>query len=290
LFRAAYAGHTLLNYPTPFRTNSADKGKNMNACMSNKTRSIALLLALLCLLSCRGTYPEPRYYNPVHAQYENASTLGKDRAEISGHYTTNNILSHNSTPQYENANDFGQNVGFRLGYGFSEKVDLKVRYQHTRMPIVRFADNPDFNVENSRNYFFSLAPKISLKADELSLLIPLSFYDYSSTQPALSTSVFREKYFSIAPHLIKTFPVKVNRIDLSTAANMEVGFSKDGYGSNQFLVFTGFNLNAGFSRDLRRWAIRPELGYNIKLWDKTGVWNFGVGLQLTLPHKTKQKQ
>jgi hypothetical protein len=260
-------------------------------CMSNKIMLTALSLIWMFLFSCKGTYPESRYYSPVHAMYEKAGTLGKGRMEISGQYTANIVLGHNPNGQYhENENAFGNNVGLRFGYGFTDKVDVKLRYEHTSMPLVVEPSNQDFNSQRARNYFFSVMPKISLKAEKLALFVPLSFYDFTSKQPALSNYVFREKYFSFAPHVIRTFSVKTNKMDFSTSVNGEVVFLKDDYRSTLFSVFSGFNIGAGFSNNLAQWAVRPELGYNYRYFDQQGVWNFGVALQVMLPNNRKQKQ
>jgi hypothetical protein len=55
---------------------------------------------------------------------------------------------------------------------------------------------------------------------------------------------------------------------------------------NDFLL--GFNVGAGFSNNLNKWAIRPEAGYLFKPGEDIGFWNIGVGIQVILPtHKKK---
>jgi hypothetical protein len=259
--------------------------------MLNKITTMAPALICLSFFSCQGMFPVAHYYNPVHAMYEKAGTLGKGRMEIRGHYTTNIVLGNNPFSQSsKNENIFGNNAGLHFGYGFSDKVDVKLRYEHSSMPDVVILSNQDFNSQRNRDYFFSIIPKFSLKAETLALLVPLSFYNFTSKQPALSNYIFRENSFSFAPHLIRTLSVKENKIDFSTSVNGEVVYSKDDYRLTQLSIYSGFNIGAGFSNNLALWAVRPELGYNYQLYNKKGVWNFGLSFQVTFPKDKKQKQ
>jgi hypothetical protein len=162
---------------------------------------------------------------------------------------------------------------------------LKLRYEHVSIPGVKSAD-PRFNVKNRRNYFISLIPKINLHPEKFSLLVPLSFYDYESNQPASNTR-FHRSYVSVAPLLIRTFSLKTDKVDLSPSFTTELVFEKDDYKSLLISVFSGFNLAVGFSSNLKQWALRPELGYNLHLFDEKGVWNFGLALQVMLSHNKK---
>ena len=146
--------------------------------MTNKTTLTTLAIACACLSSCSSTYPSQRSYSPVHAQYETAGTLGQGGVEFAGHYTHNRVLG-NYPPAQSGGNTFGDNIGFRFGYGFSDKFDLKSRYEYVSMPDATYTD-PRFNVKKRRNYFFSVVPKINLQPKKFSLIIPLSFFDYES--------------------------------------------------------------------------------------------------------------
>jgi hypothetical protein len=224
----------------------------------------------------------------VHALYETAGTLGQRNVEVSGSYTNTRIAGqHRSVQPLNNGNLFEESVALRLGYGLSAKTDIKFRFGYSHLPDQKFLPDPSFNVKRKRNYFFSLMPKVSLLKDKLALLLPLNFYDFESSQPALSADKFRRQYVSFAPHLIRTFSLKRNKVDLSAAVNTELALYKDEYRSSLLAGHAGFNINSGFSSDLSRWAIRPELGYQFQLWNESGFWNAGIGLQVIIPSKRK---
>src|ERR1044072_396865 len=139
----------------------------------------ALTIACVFLFACGTTHPEPRYYSPEHALYEKAATLGKGHSEIAAHYTNSRLLGPNAYSQtYGNA--FAENFGLRLGYGFSDKVDVKLRYEYAGIPDRTYNPDPQFNTIAKRNYFFSLIPKVNFIPEKLSLVVPLGFYDYES--------------------------------------------------------------------------------------------------------------
>jgi hypothetical protein len=237
---------------------------------------------------CKPGYSQRRHGSPIHALYETAGTLGRRTVEISGSYTNTRTAGQNrSGQQFGQGNLYEGGVALRLGYGLSPKTDIKIRFAYLHLPDENYLPDPSFNTERKRNYFFSLIPKVALVKDKLALLLPLNFYDFESSQPALSSYTFREKYVSFAPHLIRTFLLKRNKIDLSASVNTELALNKDDYGVTLFAVHTGFNINSGFSSDLSRWAIRPELGYQFQLWNGTGFWNVGIGLQVVIPSKRK---
>jgi hypothetical protein len=198
---------------------------------------------------------------PVNTSFERAATLGKGNVEAGGSFSHYTGIADGESESLHN------NVGARIGFGVSDKMDLKIRYE-------RIGDYYDY---------LSVVPKFSLSPKKTALLLPLSMYSASQSG----------KTYSIAPQFINTFTSKKNTADFSLSLKGDLLFSPattDIYGnkiqsSTDFLV--GFNAGAGISSNLDKWAIRPEIGYLFKPGDPGGALSFGVGFQFVIPHKNK---
>jgi hypothetical protein len=75
---------------------------------------------------------------------------------------------------------------------------------------------------------------------------------------------------TFSPAIIGTFPLN-EKADISLIAQYQIS-------SNNYNDFLGLSLGFGFSNDLSKWAIRPEIGYQFDTWymDGTGYFNFGL--------------
>lgn len=203
---------------------------------------------------------------PVNAGYEKAGTLGKGNVELSGNYTHYIVSSEGESEAINN------NYGFKAGYGLSDKFDVKLRYEKL-MPVDQ-EEGSKF-----RANYVSVIPKISLTDRKLSFLMPISRYNLKDEDPD-GTKV-KDHSYSIAPQLIRTFTSKTNQADFSIGLKGDYIIHSGEDAENDFLL--GFNLGAGFSSNLDKWAIRPEVGYLFKPGDGIGFWNMGVGVQFMLP-------
>jgi hypothetical protein len=201
---------------------------------------------------------------PVNNHFEKAGTLQKGNVELAGHYTT---YSASVDGESEPAND---NVGFRFGYGISENFDLKLRYER----LIPAYISEEFNGAN----YISVVPKVSLKKNTIAFLLPLSYYFYKITDGNLKTTT-REQVYSIAPQFLFTHTGKANRFDLTGGIKGDFIFN-DG---SDFLL--GASVGAGFSKDLSRWAIRPEVGFQFFPGDEGNYINYGLGFQYIIAVK-----
>ena len=208
---------------------------------------------------------------PVHSSFEKAGTLGKGNVELSGSFSRY-IVGANGESEPIN-----KNLGFRAGYGISDKVDIKLRYEN----LMLNEKIPDVDFKAS---YFSVIPKINFIPGRLSLFVPLSMYRFKTVE---SGNTYKSSSYSIAPHLISTFTSKSNTADISPSLNVEYLFDTEKGSEGSFLM--GFNLGAGFSSDLRKWAVRPEVGYLFKPGEQGHIWNYGIALQFVLPTGTKSK-
>ena len=77
-------------------------------------RIIALAMLGSHLFSCSSMVP-------LNNSYEKAATLGKSNLDFSAQFTKNDVR------HFERTETSNRNYGFRVGYGISEKVDIKFR-------------------------------------------------------------------------------------------------------------------------------------------------------------------
>ena len=118
--------------------------------MSNTNFTLLMLAtASLSLFSCITVAP-------VHGSYEKAGTLGKGNVELSGNYSRYVVGGDGESEALNN------NVGVRAGYGLSDKVDLKVRYE--KLMVIKKEDDADFKAN-----YYSVIPKVNFIPGKLSL-------------------------------------------------------------------------------------------------------------------------
>ncbi|HEU4472189.1 MAG TPA: hypothetical protein VFR58_13950 [Flavisolibacter sp.] len=211
------------------------------------------LVALVLLSSCASLVP-------VNNHFERAATLGKGNAEVSGQVSRYRVSAYGR-------NDLtNSNYGLQAGYGITDNFDLKLRYEQ-----IEVAHQHVRGLQRGR--YFSLIPKLSLAPDRLAAFMPVSVYDLTYRFDERRS---KRTMASIAPHLIYTQPVWRNHVDLSLGFNADLVMSR---GATS--LFIGSQLGAGFSTDLKRWALRPEIAYNTNA--DARLWNYGLSFQWTIP-------
>lgn len=193
---------------------------------------------------------------PVNQHYEKAATLGKGNIEASG--SISGYVADDAP--------LNRNYGFRVGYGVSDKVDVKLRYEK-RIP---------FDSGKLHTDYVSIIPKFSIHTNKVALLAPLSRYQ---TRHRFDGKTLDEVSYSFAPQVIRTYTNARNNFDFSIMAKADFLFHN--LAEDEF--FLGFNMGAGISTNLDKWALRPEVGYQIKPFQGNYAWSYGVGLQLTFP-------
>lgn len=225
------------------------------------------LLQKIFLLSIFSTLLVSCAFAPVNNQYEKAGTLKQGNVELSGSFTGYSAGGVGGTVSTNN------NFGFRAGYGISDKVDLKFRYERL-VPSDGFDSGDIFDEGNiiGVNYF-SIISKFALIPEKLSLLVPLSHYSFKEEIAGKESSGTLN---SIAPQLIYTLTNNKNKSDFSFALKADCFLNNDGGGG----VLLGTTLGAGFSSDLSKWAVRPEVG---AMFIGGGSYlSYGVGFQIII--------
>ena len=203
-------------------------------------------------------------FAPVNNQYEKAATLKQGNIELAGSFTGYGAGGGGGTESTNN------NFGFRVGYGISDKLDLKFRYERL-IPRDGLVGEDIFDEGNITGVnYFSIIPKFALIPEKLSLLIPLSHYSFTED---LDGKESNGSMNSIAPQIIYTLTNIKNKSDFSFGLKADCLLNNDGGGG----VLLGTTLGAGFSSDLSKWAIRPEVG---AMFIGGGAYlSYGIGLQ-----------
>ncbi len=210
-------------------------------------------------------------FAPVNNQYEKAATLKQGNIELAGSFTGYSAGGVGGTVSTNN------NFGFRAGYGISDKVDLKFRYERL-VPRDGFDSEDIFDEGNITGVsYFSIIPKFALIPEKLSFLVPLSHYSFKEEIDGKESNGTMN---SIAPQLIYTLTNNKNKSDFSFGLKADCLLNNEGGG-----VLLGTTLGAGFSSDLSKWAIRPEVG---ALSIGGGAYlSYGVGFQLIISKNKK---
>jgi hypothetical protein len=188
---------------------------------------------------------------PVNTSMESARMLGTGNVEVTGSFSSYSLSSDGESV------GINDNIGLRVGYGLSDKVDLKLRYIRL-MTSGNSADNPDVN-------YLALIPKVSITDNRFAAVMPIGLY-FATVDGESSDTWF------VSPRLIYTYPLPNDKVEFSVSSKADFYFEEDTDPT------IGFTLGAGFSSDLSKWAIRPEFGLLFFTGDSEGTsLNFGIG-------------
>ena len=205
---------------------------------------------------------------PVNNHYEKAGTLQNGNIELAGHATRYDV-NHFGRTEASN-----RNYGFRAGYGFTDRFDLKLRYE-------RLSYTSNFDNKLVSAHHFSIMPKYALVPEYFSVMLAIG--NYSASHLAYGNP-YKSNITSIAPQMIFTMTNRKKQADVSLSTKLDFLFTSGDEAEHN--MFFGTTLGAGFSKDLRKWAIRPEIGYATDL--DAHYFSYGIGLQLVLPTNRKK--
>jgi len=185
---------------------------------------------------------------PPAANVQDARMVGQGNVRAAGFWS-----GLNGTEEDEKAAD---EFGALLGVGLGEKSELQLRVER-----IDLAD------EDDGYQFMSLGPKFGLVEDQLALLVPFGFYFGEDIEMADT--------FQIQPAILGTIPVS-QAFEVNASGRVALPFDSD------LFTWAIFGFGVGFSPDLDRWAILPEISYSIALDEEDADSYFGYGLALTI--------
>ncbi|MFT5998426.1 MAG: hypothetical protein ACI81P_000879 [Neolewinella sp.] len=185
-------------------------------------------------------------FAPINSTFESAKLLDKGGIEVQGSYSKYYGASFDDEDSNTN-----NNVGFAVGYGVSDKFNVKLRYE--RINVTSSEGLFDIETDAYGLNYFELSNKFSLKQDKIAVSIPLGVYIYEG-----------EAAYSLDPRLFFTFG-KSQTFEFNVVPKMHLVFG------DEFEATPGINLGFGISKNLKEWAIRPEIGFD-------GYGTIGIGL------------
>ncbi len=170
---------------------------------------------------------------PFVCDMQSASLVGKKKIEVTPGVTSIQFARERKTEQPSQTS--GQLKGIQIGYGLSDKIDLRLRVEQLQY-------------RNTSMILFSIGPKFMLMKDRIALYVPIWFLDFVPAQTQ--------------PTLLFTIPIVKNKIEINPAIKNII--SLGGYDPTTGML-VGWKVGLGISKDLSKWAIRPEYGrvYNV---------------------------
>jgi hypothetical protein len=185
----------------------------------------------------------PRISGQYNVSYESAKVLGKGQSAISGHYAGYSFNYHGNSEKLFNL------AGIRFTRGISESFNLCVSYGRIHGGLLS---------GHGANYL-ELAPKISLSKGKVAFQLPLGVYFAEG-----------ESSFIISPKLLFTYR-SGKKFDLTFSPKAEILLESP---SDELIEFS---LGAGFSSNLDKWAIRPEIGIILNPGEDGSILTYGLG-------------
>lgn len=190
---------------------------------------------------------------PLNTSFESARMLKQGEMEFMGSYAR---YSTGEGSELEHSNS---NISARAGIGVTDKFNIKMRYARLMPPMS----------ESDAVNYLALEPKFTILQDHIAAVAPFGAYFAGG-----------DSEFFVSPKFLFTYPSANNKLDVTFGTKTDIFF-------NDWDVYLGLNLGAGFSSDLSRWAIRPEVGYLVDLGtsdpgERAYAWNWGVGFVYTI--------
>lgn len=194
---------------------------------------------------------------PVFSDLQSARTIGKSRVEV-----TPSVSKVSMTDNSQKL-DLQSHYGVQLGYGLSNTIDLRFRYEHIGLSNV--ISYPGLTYQTSFNVVgFGL--KASVIPKILSIYLPIG-KEMSSNG---------SKTTMIQPTIFVTAPLIKEKVEFTFAPKYIYLLE------NTDTKFIAFNFGLALSSNLNQWAIRPEYGVMVSNDSGTSGYysHFSLGLSI----------
>ena len=200
------------------------------------------ILSILILVLVSGCFA------PLNSVFDNATLPQKNELRIIGSYS-----GYYGPDNEEGLIHLNDNLGFSLGYGFSDNFNLNFRYEY--LDVKYEYDFWGINLASEKVNYFGLSSKINLKKDKLALGVPVGVYFADG------------EYLGIIldPMLYVTFR-NSDKFEFNVIPKAHIG-------TQDISILPGISMGLGLSKNLDKWAIRPEIGYD-------GCLYFGMGMNV----------
>jgi len=209
-------------------------------------------------------------FAPVMQTYDSARMVKKDELEAKVNFSSYSSPSYPDMSLEANGSPLFQNTNYGIAaiYGLNDKTNLGFRYEYINNQnkvLDSLGINSDwitsiieevYNVD--RIDFYEFSPKFSLKQDKIAFSAPIALYRLASDVPTIM--------YEFKPRFHFTFANKKNTFDFSIVPQGRFLFNQSSVGA----LMPSLGLGMGFSSDLDKWAIRPEISYD--------YWTIGLGV------------
>lgn len=178
---------------------------------------------------------------------QSARLVGEGNFEATAHYTAVSFSASGTSDTTQ------REWGVQAAVGVSDDVDLRGRFERISV------DDADLDTN-----VLAAGPKVGLATDRAALFVPIGF--------AVGGDIETSKTWQVQPTILLTAPAN-GKFELNGSGKILIPMSKDG---GDELV--AFNIGAGISTDLTRWALRPEFGVMISPGEEGAYRQASLGL------------
>ena len=194
---------------------------------------------------------------PAFSDFQSARTVGRNHLGLTPAYSS--VFERQERGNERSSMEQVQhNVGLRLDFGLSDRIDLQVGYARL-MSTVESAeeDRPGFNV-------FGFGPKIAVVPGTLAALVPIGVVTGSGV----------EGQWGLQPTMLLTFSTA--HVELTPSAKAIIPFDKE------YDTMLAVNLGAGFGGSRGLVKVRPEVGFLTSPGSSGMYWAAGVGMSFSI--------
>lgn len=183
---------------------------------------------------------------PTFSELQSARLAGKGRVEVTPSYTSTTISNEGESEKVQD------HMGVQLATGVSDNVDLRFRYEYISVD----GEGTD------AIHVVGVGPKFGFGGGKAAFYIPVG--------TALADGVEAGEALQVHPTLLYTHPFS-SKFELTGSGKALLMKDRD------IDDLVAFNLGAGISSDLSKWAVRPEAGVLINPGEDGRFWHFSVG-------------
>ena len=193
---------------------------------------------------------------PPFSAMQSARLAGKGKFEVTPFFSTVSFSAEGETEHVQNE------FGLQGAYGLGDRIDVQLRYEFISVEV----EDPYAGDLSASANVIGLGPKIGIYRDIFAFCLPIGFAFGGDIDDVSET-------WQIHPTLVITLPIGKS-FELSPSSKVLIPLSGDGD------VLLAFNLGSGISANLRKWAIRPEIGFLINPGEEGHFTHFSVGITI----------
>ncbi len=184
---------------------------------------------------------------PTFSDLQSARLSGVGRVEIT---PSASVVEYSEEEDRWRTEGVQSHIGVQLATGLSDQIDIRVRYEYI-----------DTDWEEDV-HVVALGAKFGLVRDRVAFYLPVG--------TGIGDGVESGDLFQFQPTLLYTYPFN-SKFELTGSGKGIVWVDRD---LDDLLAF---NLGAGVSKDLTKWAIRPEAGILIDPGADRRAWHWSLG-------------